>query len=142
MLSFIGGKRIIKAILIDPFACTITEVEYDGDDYKQIYPLLSHESMKVNTFTCAYPSSLASHDAVYVDDEGLFKNPQRFFLIPSNGQPLAGKGLVIGADDEGESTSAETPLEALKRQVIFLERSQFVHDEYFLRETKTPWQAQ
>lgn len=130
---------IIKAILIDPFACTVTEVQYEGDDYKQIYPLISHETMKVDCFTGAYPASLAGYDAVYVDDEGLFKNPQRFFLIPSNGQPLAGKGLVVGANDEGESISAETKLESLKREVVFLEFARQLDRLPELVGTTTPW---
>ena len=25
--------RKVKGILIDPFTCTVTEVEHDGDDY-------------------------------------------------------------------------------------------------------------
>lgn len=47
--------RPVKAILIDPFACTITEVEHDADNYPGIYDLISHESKRVDTFTCAYP---------------------------------------------------------------------------------------
>jgi hypothetical protein len=32
---------MIKAILIDPFECKVSEVEYDGDDYRAIYLLMS-----------------------------------------------------------------------------------------------------
>lgn len=138
-MPIVGAKRMITAILIDPFACTVSEVEYDGDDHHQIYPLISHETMKVDCFTCAYSPKLEEGDAVYVDDEGLFKKPERFFLLPGNPQPLAGKGLVVGADDEGESTSVKTKLETLQDGVFFLEANDFVQDSRLLTATVEPW---
>jgi hypothetical protein len=29
--------RNVRAILIDPFACTVTEVEHDASDYRNIH---------------------------------------------------------------------------------------------------------
>lgn len=45
-----------------------------------------------------------SHDCLYVDDEGLLKSPIvgfRFALRLDN-QPLAGNGIVVGREIEGE----------------------------------------
>jgi hypothetical protein len=38
--------KTIKAILIDPFACTVSEVEHDASEISGIYDLISHESMR------------------------------------------------------------------------------------------------
>jgi hypothetical protein len=129
----------IKGILIDPFACTITEVEHVRGDLEDIYKHISHETMKVTCFTCAYSSALAENEAVYVDDEGLWKSPQRFFLLPGNPQPLAGKGLLLSANSRGSSASAETKLEFLQDSVFFLEPVSGVHDELRLIATVEPW---
>lgn len=131
--------RIVKGILIDPFACTVTEVEHDASGIEGIYKLISHESMPVTCFTCAYSGALASGDAVFVDDEGLFKNSDRFFLLPGNPQPLAGKGLVLGSNTRGNSVAAKTPLDFLNDYVRFLRVVGRIQDERLLESTDEPW---
>lgn len=84
----------MKAFLIDPSVQTITEVEYSGD-YKQIYDLID-----CHTFDVVYIDE--SH-CIYVDDEGLMKPNLFFWLEGLTPTPLAGKALVLGTDDEGES---------------------------------------
>lgn len=99
------------AILIDPFAQTVEPVEYSGH-YKDIYRLLGEN---VDTFTAA---PIGDRDVIFVDDVGLFVKDQAFFrtsLYPS--QPLAGKGLVLGADKMGESTAPETTLEQMRASI-------------------------
>lgn len=130
--------KIVKGILIDPFACTVTEVEHDASGIDGIYKLISHESMPVDCFTCAY-GRLAPGDAVFVDDEGLFKGADRFFLYPGNSQPLAGKGLVLGSDNEGETVDAKTTLAFVKANVRFLRASDRIQDEVLLETTNEPW---
>lgn len=83
--------------LIDPFAQTVTPVEYDGD-YRSIYKLIG-----CSTFTVA--SSSEGLDC-YVDDEGLLNGPTDFFVFEDYPQPLAGKGLVLSHDEEGDSVGA------------------------------------
>lgn len=100
----------MKAYLINPFNKTITEVDYDGN-YKSIYTMISTEDNKVNTFECV---NLNQHDdTIYVDEEGLFvpRSEQAFFVF--NGAFLAGKGLVLGTNDEGESISPHGSLSTL-----------------------------
>ena len=125
-----------KGILIDPFACTVTEVDLIGD-YTCIYPLLSHESMPVTTFEATYPENLKDRDAVFVDEEGLLKSCDRFFLIAghSYSQPLAGKGLVIGADAASNAISPATPLANIRKRVLFFEHVPGAG----LHATDTPW---
>jgi hypothetical protein len=125
---------MVRAILIDPFACSVTEVEHDADDYKSMYPLLSHESMPVGTFQLVSSAMLAPGDAVFVDEEGLLKPCERWFKIAGFQQPLAGKGLVVGSDTNGDTASARTSVEAVKMGTIFGE----LHGSR-LTQTNTPW---
>jgi hypothetical protein len=85
----------MKAYLIDPFARTVTQVEYSGD-YKEISALIGcqlFDAVRIG----------ANGDTIFVDDEGLLNGPTEFFKHSSYPSPLAGKGLVLGTDDEGES---------------------------------------
>jgi hypothetical protein len=136
----------MRAILIDPFACAVSEVEYDGSNYRNMYPLLSHETHPVDCFTLCYPDGLAGRDALFVDDNGLLGDPHRFFVIEGYEQPLAGKGLIVGADAEGDSISAETPLSNIRVRYYYLgmgheavgDSSQIQARRLF--QTTKPWQ--
>ena len=105
----------MKAYLIDPVAETVTEVDHNGD-YRQIYELI-----QAQPFTCV--GLWDEGDAVYIDDEGLLNNPRYFFLLDGYPQPLAGRGLVLGADEEGESRSPKITLESLRKRVSFAQLS-------------------
>ena len=96
----------MRAYLIDPFARTITEVDYDGN-YRSIYPLIEAECFEAVSFG-------EKDDAVFVNEEGLINGkPQEYFQIKGTPTPLAGKGLVLGCDAEGDSCSPTIMLEAL-----------------------------
>lgn len=128
--------RLVKGILIDPFACTVIEVEHDADDYKNIHRLISHETKTVDIFTCAYSDLLQPGEAVFVDDEGLLTPCDRFFMLNGHPtQPLAGKGLLLGSNGNGDTISASTSLECIKEQVMFLGR-----DAGRLVRVAIPWQ--
>jgi hypothetical protein len=122
-----------KVYVVDPFACTVTEADHTGD-YRHLYTLLSHESMPVDCFTAAYPRNLEGRDCVFVDDNGLLKPCDRFFTIEGYLQPLAGKGLILGADEEGDTVSPATPIETIRKRVAFL-----AIDGRFLIQTSEPW---
>lgn len=128
----------MRAILIDPFACTVTEVDFDYKDYKSFYPLLSHEVHPVDVFTMA-PNDLLeeTNDSLYVDDEGLLHGPQRGFLLKGNDQILAGKGIIVGIDDEGESIDPKVTLETVTLSTTFYE---FVGP--LIYQTREPWKAE
>jgi hypothetical protein len=111
----------MKAILIDPFTKTITEVEHNGD-YKQIYELIG-----CYCFTAVNLDNKGN--AVYVDDNGLIEdidNQQFFMIFNQDGVPavLAGKGLILGCDAEGESVSTTISLEAARSIVAWRAQSQ------------------
>lgn len=108
----------MKAYLIDPIALDVTEVTLPGD-YRDIYKLLGCEIFTVVTIN-------EHGDGIYVDDEGLYVPNQVFFLHTDYPyQPLAGKGLVLGMDNEtGESQDPHVSLEETIKKVSFLTRYQ------------------
>lgn len=92
----------MKAFLIDPFNRTITEVEHNGD-FHQIY-----EFLQITTpFTVVALGEEYGRDSIFLDDEGLYAKDQRYFLLAGYPQPLAGRGLVLGCDDEGETVAPQ-----------------------------------
>ena len=101
---------MMQAILIDPFTETIELVDYSGD-YKDIYTLL-----ECDLFATVY---IDDCDTIYVDDEGLYQEPQRFFQYKGMPQPLAGRGLILGTDEEGDSTDCLLTVEQVRDMVTW-----------------------
>jgi len=106
---------MMQAILIDTPNQTIEIVDYSGD-YKDIYGLLG-----CDLFTTVYLEGVGE-DTLYVDDEGLYVENQVFFGIAGCPQPLAGRGLILGTDDEGDSTDCTSSLDTIKDKVTWLEQ--------------------
>lgn len=106
----------MQALLIDPKARTITPVEYTGD-YKEIN---AHIEADLFDVVRLYPNG----DGAFVDDEGLLKDPEYFWAHRNYPQPLAGRGLLLGVDAEGESIAPGTDLDTLCGDVVFFT----VHD--------------
>lgn len=94
----------MKAILIDPVARTVNEVEYNGD-WKTIGPMIGADLFGVTRLT-------NSGDSVYYDDEGLLREDKdeigTFALAGLYGGTLTGKCLILGTDAEGDSTAPKT----------------------------------
>ena len=99
----------MRGVKIDPEHGTIEEVDYSGD-YKDIYKMLD-----IDTFTVV---DLDNNNTLFVDDEGLLKDPEFFFTI-DDGQPLAGKGLVLATDKEGETVATNLTIEDLTARIKF-----------------------
>ena len=102
-----------KGILIDPKEKSLSYVEYDGN-YRSIYPLID-----ADTFDIVY---ITETETIFVDDEGLHKNP-RYFFVYENSQPLAGKGLILGTNSNGDSVSTTLTIEDIKDKITFKEMS-------------------
>lgn len=103
----------MKTYLIDPVArlVSLVECDYEKRGIQAIYDLID-----ADMFEPAFIFNDTT-DAVYVDEEGLLKGShfeRAYFLIGDNPQPLCGKGLVLGMDDEGETIAPETPMESLR----------------------------
>ena len=64
---------------------------------------------------------LDEEDTLFVNEEGLFVDPQYFFEIKGGHQPFAGNGVIAGADlRTGESVDAKSSLAYIKSIVRFL----------------------
>ena len=85
-----------NAILVDPFTQTTKEISVTSD-YKQWKEILEITS-PIDMVT------LNSETAVIVDDEGLLNEETRYFKLPDYHQPLAGRAIVVGIDEDGEIT--------------------------------------
>lgn len=104
----------MKAILIDSENRTVSEKEIE--DWRGIAPSIGCELFDI--------VRLDNGNGVYVDDEGLMKDPQHFFVLKGYPNPLAGNGLVLGTNPEGESVSTTLTVEKVKAMVKFYNVSQ------------------
>ena len=105
----------MKAYLINSATKTIEQIDYSGD-YHDIYKLCDYDIFTVVTLT-------GDNDGVFVDDEGLFKEKQTFFYVThENGDlsqyvMLAGHGLVLGCNDDGDSCEPKMTIEQLRSRI-------------------------
>lgn len=119
----------MRTILICPYTQTISEVDHNGD-YRQIYDLLSYDDIRVNVFDAV---NIGERNAIFVDDEGLFKpqSQQKFFWYFGIDAPLAGRGLIIACDRKGESKETKLPISEVQKNVRWptITFSHIEHDE-------------
>ena len=113
----------MKAILIDPKAKQVMQIDYNGD-YKTIYEHLSFtnsfgNSHKVRAFDGVRTPT--GGDGIYVDDEGLYApaDDKHWYNIKYNDQDmmLINRSLVIGCDDEGDSKDCVSTVEDIKGRI-------------------------
>jgi len=104
----------MKSFLIDPFNQKIEVAIYSGD-YKDISKLIEADSGLFDVVRL-----YANQDVAFVDDEGLYVEDQKFWIHKNYPTPLAGKALVLGTDDEGDSISPATTIEQLKDDIKFI----------------------
>ena len=104
----------MNAYFINPFSQKITTVDYDGD-YKSISRLIDSSRGYFDVVRL-----YENQDAAFVDDEGLYVDDQTFWIHRNYPQPLAGKALVLGCDDMGESIAPKTSFETLTNDIQFI----------------------
>lgn len=91
----------MRAILIDPFARTVTEIDH-SDDWDDIRSTLG--------FTMLEPIDVEHDNEMFLDEDGLAKEGQKFFSMGDT--ILAGRALILGSTEADEhSTDASLPLE-------------------------------
>lgn len=109
----------MKAILIDAFNKTVTEVKLDGrkDMLDQWYHVMKVDMVEVAHY-------INDHDSILVDEEGLLKPCDHFFLYEGAHQPFAGNGLVVGVDEEGETVDCNISAEEVEQKIEFFTRQE------------------
>ena len=110
---------MIKGILIDPKAKTITEVESTtGFELQEIYALLGCSC--ITSYGIGYDNALC-------DDEGLLKGDEHMeqagcYTLKGAGQShFVGRTLVVGTGNEGETISPESTIKQLQDLVVWVD---------------------
>jgi hypothetical protein len=120
-----NNNPIKRAILIDPFTQTITEVKMIDTKLQTIYALLGCHIITI--------TSLAEGIDMVLDDEGLLKDSenQAYFKFGIGSQPFAGKALIIATDDEGDFASLpeKVSVDKINDRVIFFKPSKQTLEE-------------
>jgi hypothetical protein len=103
----------MRAILVDPAARTVTEVDYcGGDDPRHICALIGAESLD--------SGRLATFDGVqalaFVDDSGLLRS-NACFRFEGYAHPLAGKALILGCDRFGNTVACPLTREEVEARI-------------------------
>src|SRR5437879_415732 len=101
----------VKGILIDPTAKSITETTIKDYDYTKVYPLIEAGTFDIIAFD--------DTNALFIDDEGLFKETKSFFVVQGYAQPVAGKAVLLGNNEDGDTVSTTWNLDAIKAPVSF-----------------------
>ena len=106
----------MKAYLIDPANRTISPVEMtasdDGSNLADMYRLLDCSCVDV------VRDAIPGHD-IWVDDEGLLYDepPHGLFYSKRTGQTLAGRGLILSVDAQGDCQSSTCSVEEIGRYI-------------------------
>lgn len=118
----------MRAILIDPFTRTVSDID-TAAGLDDLYDILQVDLITVMQVG-------ASH-AMILDDEGLLKDSseQEYFQLKGMDQPLAGRGLIL-ADEYGENRPATLTLKEVADKVVWL-RNKDVDPEEWLGWTIT-----
>lgn len=101
-----------RALLVNPFEKTLTEVDHDGELHS-IYAALDCASTGIDTV------ALSPVCVMYVDDEGLFKPEQRFFQLVPGAPVIGGKAIIFGLDAEGGNISHDLIVDKVRDACTF-----------------------
>jgi hypothetical protein len=114
-----------RAILIDPFTETVSQVTLVDTKLQTLRTLIDCEIITM--------TGLADGIDMILDDEGLLKdsNSQAYFKFGISSQPFAGKALIVGTNEEGETVSLpeNVTTEKVFERVIFFKPSKKYLDE-------------
>lgn len=98
----------MRAIKIDVEIKEIYEVEI-SNDIDDIY-----RHLKCDTFDCV---SINDNNTLYLDDEGLLKEPLGIFSIGE--YVYSGNGLIIGLNNQGASIDCDLSLSTVDKMIDF-----------------------
>jgi hypothetical protein len=117
----------MHAILIDPENRTVTEMELNSDDYREINAVLHCHSHTTGAYLRG--SIETGFDAVYVSDDPLEdRDDSRFWFQvdadrdPPSSYPIAGLGLALGTDTGGAGCNVGISVAELAARITFTQR--------------------
>jgi hypothetical protein len=110
-------SKTFRVILIEPEACRISELQSSAS-LAAIHELVGAATL--DSFGMAIYGD-GGRDMGWVDDDGLIGGvPVHAFLLPNVKDPIAGRCLILGANQRGETCSARLPLALLRQDVSWL----------------------
>jgi hypothetical protein len=120
----------LNAILIDPMSRTISEIQLSGElnDY--------YKHLKCQTFTIVTVDWCGHEVDIFVDDEGLLNDGNEFFVFQGWHQPLAGRALILGHDDEGETTSCPIGIEEAADAIGWVDTMGVLNGKFLIHTTQ------
>ncbi len=104
----------MRAILIDPLTQEVREVQIKAE-LKEYYNVIGNGC---NLVDC--PLKFENGDALYIDDEGLYHENIGAFIMRDWDNPVMGRALIVGTDQEGNTVDAVTDIEEVKYNLMFL----------------------
>lgn len=104
--------NVMKLIVIDSVKQEVREETVTGESLKAMQDAVGGH------IEIAY--HFENGDTMFCDEEGLYKGHDTFVWLEGAHQPFAGSCVIAGCDDEGNTTSAKTSVEEVKRRVQFL----------------------
>ena len=111
------SDKTYKALMIDPFDQSTSVVDLAVDDYGSI---LGSSKAVMDCSTIDIITLNDKHMSI-VDDEVLLRNDTRYSKLAEYPQPLAGKLLILGYDEDGESCSVDNDyVKELRKTTRFL----------------------
>ena len=111
------SDKTYKAFMVDPFDQSISLVNLAVDEYGSI---LGSSKAVIDCSRIDIITLNDKHMAI-VDDEGLLRNDTRYSKLAEYPQPLAGKLLILGYDEDGESCSVDNDyVEELRKTTRFM----------------------
>jgi hypothetical protein len=108
----------MQAIIINPHTRTVTK-QAIPDGLEGLY-----ETMRCDTVTAL---DVGAGLTLWLDDEGLFKESQKFFELGKYPDPLAGIAVILSTTQDGDSVDVDERLtiEMVEREVRFIELEEY-----------------
>jgi len=101
----------LRAILIDPFKEKVRVAYPVLDDYMA-------ELKKWMEISCIDIVTLDKNNMLVVDDDGLCRNPNRYFHWAPTNYNFAGKAVILGYDEEGETVDCTYVASVVEDQLV------------------------
>jgi hypothetical protein len=106
-----------KAIFIDVVKQEVSEISM-SDNWQDIAPQIGNGC---RLFCC--PVTFDNNDSLFADDEAILHDEMvGGFYLEGFRIPILNNALIMGADEEGDTTDCKTTVESIKSQIRFVTR--------------------
>jgi hypothetical protein len=117
----------MRAILIDPEKQSVTEIQLETGDFREINKAIGCRSFTSGAFLSG--SIEEGFDSVDVSDDDMEDrdDPRFWFQVdadrnPPSSYPIAGRGLAVGTDKEGDTCDVRISINELRARIAFTQR--------------------